>query len=48
MEVLYIVKKHSFAPVMTRRYYPGEQAIEPQINGRLSGRIGFHLEEENR
>jgi hypothetical protein len=42
-EVLQIVKKHSFAPVTTRKYYPGEQAIEPKINGRLFGRAGFVL-----
>jgi 3-methyladenine DNA glycosylase AlkC len=44
-EVLHIEKKHSFAPVTTRRYYPGEQAIEPKINGQLCGRVGFVLKE---
>ena len=44
-EVLRIERKHSFAPVTTRRYYPGEQAIEPKINGKLFGRAGFALEE---
>jgi 3-methyladenine DNA glycosylase AlkC len=44
-EVLHIERKHSFAPVTTRRYYPGEQAIEPKINGRLFGRIVFNLKE---
>ena len=44
-EVLQIEKKHSLAPVTTRKYYPGQQAIEPKINGRLFGRITFHLEE---
>jgi 3-methyladenine DNA glycosylase AlkC len=43
-EVLQMVKKHSFAPVTTRKYYPGEQAIEPKINGRLFGRAGFVLQ----
>ncbi|NIV31155.1 MAG: DNA alkylation repair protein, partial [Anaerolineae bacterium] len=38
-------RKHSFAPVTTRRYYPGEQAIEPKINGKLFGRAGFALRE---
>jgi 3-methyladenine DNA glycosylase AlkC len=44
-EVLHIAKRHSFAPVTTRKYYPGEQAIEPKINGRLFGRAGLVLEE---
>jgi 3-methyladenine DNA glycosylase AlkC len=42
-EVLHIEKKHSFALVTTRKYYPGEHAIEPKINGRLCGRAGFVL-----
>ena len=44
-EVLHIKRRHSFAPVTTRRYYPGEHAIEPKINGRLFGRAGFVLKE---
>jgi 3-methyladenine DNA glycosylase AlkC len=42
-EVLPITKRHSFAPVTTRRYYPGKHAIEPQINGKLFGRAHFVL-----
>jgi len=42
-EVLHVERKHSFAPVTTRRYYPGEHAIEPKINGKLFGRAGFVL-----
>ena len=42
-EVLPIVKRHSFAPVTTRKYYPGAQAIEPKINGKLCGRAEFEL-----
>ncbi len=42
-EVLHITKRHSFAPVTTRRYYPGEHAIEPKINGKLFERVGFVL-----
>jgi 3-methyladenine DNA glycosylase AlkC len=45
-EVLQIEKRHSFAPVTTRKYYPGEQAMEPKINGRLFGRVEFLLKEE--
>jgi 3-methyladenine DNA glycosylase AlkC len=44
-EVLRVERKHSFAPVTTRKYYPGEQAIEPKINGKLFGPVGFLLEE---
>ena len=32
-ETVRITKKHSFRPVTTRRYYPGEHAIEVQVNG---------------
>jgi 3-methyladenine DNA glycosylase AlkC len=42
-EVLHIIKKHSFKPVTIRKYYPGEHAIEPQINGHLFGRAGLVL-----
>jgi 3-methyladenine DNA glycosylase AlkC len=43
--VLHIEKKHSFALVTTRKYYPGEHIIEPKINGQLFGRAGFVLKE---
>lgn len=36
-------RRRSFAPLTTRRYYPGEHAIEVQVNGRRSGRVGFEL-----
>ena len=42
-EVLHISRKHSFAPVTTRRYYPGEHAVQPQINGRVFDRASFVL-----
>jgi len=42
-EVLSIRKKHSFRPVTTRKYYPGEHAIEPKINGKLFSRVEFML-----
>jgi 3-methyladenine DNA glycosylase AlkC len=42
-EVLHITKKHSFAPVTTRKYYPGAHAIEPKVNGQLFERIEFVL-----
>jgi 3-methyladenine DNA glycosylase AlkC len=42
-QVLRIEKKQSFRPVTTRKYYPGTQAIAPQINGRLFDRVEFEL-----
>jgi 3-methyladenine DNA glycosylase AlkC len=45
-EMLHIEKRHSFAPVTTRKYYAGEHAIEPKINGKLFARVEFVLEEE--
>jgi hypothetical protein len=42
-EVLHIRKAVSFRPVTTRRYYPGEHALEPKINGKLFGRVAFDL-----
>jgi 3-methyladenine DNA glycosylase AlkC len=44
-EVLSITKRHSFAPVTTRTYYPGQHAVEPKINGKLFGQAGFVLKE---
>jgi 3-methyladenine DNA glycosylase AlkC len=45
-EVLHIEKRHSLAPVTTRRYYPGRHALEPQINGQVFEQVLFLLEEE--
>jgi 3-methyladenine DNA glycosylase AlkC len=42
-EVIHVSRKHSFAPVSTRRYYPGQHAIEPKINGHLYERKEFTL-----
>jgi 3-methyladenine DNA glycosylase AlkC len=44
-DLLHFEKKHSFAPVTTRKYYPGEQAIEPKVNGQMFGRAWLVLEE---
>lgn len=38
-------KRHSFRPITTRKYYPGAQALEIQINGRRFGRVAFELTE---
>jgi 3-methyladenine DNA glycosylase AlkC len=42
-EALHIEKAFSFRPVTTRKYYSGEHAIEPQINGKTFGRVEFVL-----
>lgn len=38
--------RHSFRPITTRTYYPGEHAIEIQVNGVVSARQGFMLAAE--
>jgi 3-methyladenine DNA glycosylase AlkC len=44
-ETIRITRKHSFAPITTRRYYPGEHAVEIQINGAPFKRQSFDLVE---
>ncbi|SNT18307.1 DNA alkylation repair protein [Rhodococcoides kyotonense] len=39
-----IVKSHSFRPITTRRYYPGEHLIEVQVNGHTLGSGLFLLD----
>ena len=36
-----IARTHSFRAITTRRYYPGQHAIELQVNGNRSGRSDF-------
>lgn len=43
---LNVVKRHSFRPVTTRRYYPGAHAIEIQVNGQVMARREFTLSEK--
>jgi 3-methyladenine DNA glycosylase AlkC len=40
-ESVVIRKTHSFRPITTRKYYPGEHAVEIQINGAPMERIAF-------
>ncbi|MDT7598996.1 MAG: hypothetical protein QOK26_1073, partial [Pseudonocardiales bacterium] len=40
-----IARTHSFRLISTRRYYPGEHAIEIQVNGTRHGRREFVLAE---
>jgi 3-methyladenine DNA glycosylase AlkC len=42
-EVLTIERNHSFKPVTTRKYYPGEHAIQIQVNGSRFDRKTFLL-----
>ncbi len=42
-ETIRFSKKHSFRPVTTRTYYPGDHAVEIQINGRRLGRKEFSV-----
>ncbi len=44
-EKIALEKTVSFEPITTRRYYPGEHAIEPQINGQTFGKVSFQLTE---
>jgi len=42
-EVVLLAKGHSLRAITTRRYYPGEHAIELRVNGVPSGRTPFTL-----
>lgn len=42
-ESIRIEKNHSFKIIGTRKYYPGDHAIELQINGKAKGRQAFLL-----
>lgn len=42
-ETLTLEKSFSFAPINTRRYYPGPHRIEVQVNGRVRAGAGFEV-----
>ena len=42
-EVLKIRKKHSFQLITTRKYYPGKQSFQPQINGKVFSKVDLEL-----
>jgi hypothetical protein len=44
-ETIRVSKQHSFQPVSTRKYYPGEHAVEIQINGTSFGRAEFTVKQ---
>ena len=42
-ERIEIKKKHSFKPISTRKYYPGKQSFQPQVNGRVWQEVDVEL-----
>ncbi|MFF2861399.1 DNA alkylation repair protein [Streptomyces rubiginosohelvolus] len=42
-EQIQVAREHSFRPITTRRYYPGQHAVSLQINGIESPRAAFEL-----
>lgn len=40
---LSIRRKHTFKPITTRKYYPGVQSFQPQVNGVLFGKVNLTL-----
>ena len=40
---LHFKKSHAIRPITTRRYYPGRQRLEIQVNGRILGGADFEL-----
>ncbi|MDF7823194.1 DNA alkylation repair protein [Pontiellaceae bacterium B12227] len=42
-ETMELSKKHAIRPITTRKYYPGEHAVEILINGKTFGRVDFTL-----
>ncbi len=42
-ETIRIIRKHKFIPITTRKYYPGIQTFQPQVNGVLFGKVDLVL-----
>lgn len=42
-ETALLEKKHAIRPISTRRYYPGDHALEILVNGKSLGTRKFHL-----
>ena len=42
-ETITITRKYGFKPITTRKYYPGIQTFQPQVNGRLFGKADLML-----
>ena len=47
-ETVVLEKKHAIRPISTRRYYPGEHAVEILVNGKSLGSTPFELNIEQR
>jgi 3-methyladenine DNA glycosylase AlkC len=43
-EKITINRKHGIKPITTRKYYPGIQYFQPQVNGKKFGRVKMNLE----
>lgn len=41
-----VVKRHSFRPISTRKYYPGKHSLSIIINGHSLGQLSFDLHRE--
>lgn len=44
-ETMCLTRRHAIKPITTRKYYPGEHAVEILINGNPFGKAGFTLSE---
>ena len=42
-ELIKITKKHGFIPISTRKYYPGKQTFQPQVNGKVFKKVEMIL-----
>jgi 3-methyladenine DNA glycosylase AlkC len=42
-ERIKIIKKHGIKPITTRKYYPGIQFFQPQVNGHVFGKVKLDL-----
>jgi 3-methyladenine DNA glycosylase AlkC len=42
-EALTLVKAHAVRPITTRRYHPGEHAVDVRVNGQVGAQAVFHL-----
>lgn len=42
-ERIKITRKHGIKPITTRKYYPGVQTFQPQVNGKVFGKVDVVL-----
>jgi hypothetical protein len=43
-ERIRITRKHGIKPISTRKYYPGIQTFQPQVNGKVFGKVDLILD----